>query len=535
MDALRNISTRVTPQNERADSRQTANNAGGYTFTITPEQRLHRFLTLGVEGGTFYVSESALSKDNAAVVVVEYATGDTHYLIDRVVDVSVNGRAPRQNPALFALAAAVGLGDLDGRRYALSQLPTVARTGTHLFLFAGYVENFRGWGRGLRRGIADWYLDKSVDQLAYQLIKYRQREGWSHRDLLRLAHPEGAIAPERARLFDWACGREANTLGIPLLGGYLSTQSADIKALPAIIREHRLSWEMLPTEALNSKDVWAALLDNGLPQTALMRQLPRLTNLGLLRESYYRNLIVTQLTDSAHLRKARVHPINVLVAARTYASGQSARGSSTWCPDRRIVDALDAAFYASFANVVPCGKRMMLALDVSESMSSSPIANMPITARGASAALALITAATEQDCETIAFTSGDRDRSLTHMSVVTPLSISPRQRLDDVINTVSGLPFGRTDCALPMLYALEEGIGVDCFVVYTDSETYAGDIHPHQALRQYREKVNPAAKLVVVGMTSTGFSIADPTDAGMLDIAGFDAAVPSIIADFARG
>jgi 60 kDa SS-A/Ro ribonucleoprotein len=36
-------------------------------------------------------------------------------------------------------------------------------------------------------------------------------------------------------------------------------------------------------------------------------------------------------------------------------------------------------------------------------------------------------------------------------------------------------------------------------------------------------------------MTATEFSIADPSDAGMLDIAGFDGAVPSMIGDFSRG
>ncbi|WP_245669502.1 hypothetical protein [Nocardia speluncae] len=47
---------------------------------------------------------------------------------------------PRQNPALFALAAAAALGDIEGRRTALDALPLVARTGTHLFLFARYIE-----------------------------------------------------------------------------------------------------------------------------------------------------------------------------------------------------------------------------------------------------------------------------------------------------------------------------------------------------------------------------------------------------------
>ena len=111
--------------------------------------------------------------------------------------------------------------------------------------------------------------------------------------------------------------------------------------------------------------------------------------------------------------------------------------------------------------------------------------------------------------------------------------MSPRQRLDDVVQRLNRMPFGGTDCALPMVEALKRRWEVDVFVVYTDSETWAGDIHPVQALREYRERMGIAAKLVVVAMASNGFSIADPDDAGMLDVVGFDAATPELISRFA--
>jgi len=43
------------------------------------------------------------------------------------------------------------------------------------------------------------------------------------------------------------------------------------------------------------------------------------------------------------------------------------------------------------------------------------------------------------------------------------------------------------------------------------------------------------AKAIVVGMTSNGFTLADPNDRGMLDVVGFDTSVPAVIADFVRG
>lgn len=531
MDALSNINHRAHPQREQADPRQVRNHAGGFSFQATPQARLRRFLTLGVDGGTFYVKEHALAKSNAAVVI-DFATHRPADLVQEILDISLAGRAPRQNPALFALAAATALGDDAGKALALAALPQVARTGTHLFTFAGYVEQFRGWGPALRRAVGNWYTGKSADDLAYQMIKYRQRDGWTHRDVLRLAHPKTDNESVN-RLLSWATKGTANTTGLPLLEGFLAAQDLPERRystdLPALVRTYGLSWEMLPTAALNSATVWEALLDSGLPQTALIRQLPRLTRLGLLSDWGDRTgAVVTQLTDRARLRTARVHPVALLNALRTYSGGRSVKGDSTWTPSRRITDALDAAFYASFAQLEPTGQRYMLALDISGSMSWHPIANMVLTPREASAAMAMATAAVEQNYTVVGFTSSNG-----YNNGISPLNISPRQRLDDVLAEVSRYRMGGTDCALPMLAALDRKIMVDTFVIYTDGQTWAGSIHPHEALRLYRERMNPRAKLVFTNMEATETSLADPTDTGILDISGFDAAVPTLIGEFA--
>jgi 60 kDa SS-A/Ro ribonucleoprotein len=225
--------------------------------------------------------------------------------------------------------------------------------------------------------------------------------------------------------------------------------------------------------------------------------------------------------------------VNVLVAQRTYASGRSARGEASWEPSWKIADALDAAFYAAFGAVEPSGKRTLLAVDVSGSMTQS-ISGLPISAREASAALALVQLATEPSATAVGFTSRYGARSWRE-SALAPLRISPRQRLDDALRVVDAMPYGGTDCALPMVYATEQQLSVDTFVVYTDNETWAGAVHPHQALAEYRRRSGIDAKLVVVGMTATEFSIADPTDPGMLDVVGFDASVPTLITEFARG
>jgi 60 kDa SS-A/Ro ribonucleoprotein len=532
-DELKNVNTRVTPQSEPADSRQELNNAGGYTFTIDDVARVRRFLVLGSDGGTYYTTAPKLTKENATVVL-DMARNRTEELVKLIVDVSTLGRAPKANPALFALAAAASLGAKADRKLALDALPLVARTGTHLFLFCGYVEQFRGWGRALKRAVANWYLNKSVSDVAFQAVKYRQREGWSHRDLLRLSRPVPK-SPTRDRLFKWiTTGDVQDYDGLEIIEGFQLAQSASTNDLPHLIEQYRLPWETLPTEALNHRRVWEALLANGLPMGALIRQLPRLTQLGLFESGCDAAPIAAQLVDAEKLRKARMHPMNVLLALRTYSAGHGMRGSETWTPSRIITDALDAAFYASFKVTEPSGKRMLLALDVSTSMTQD-ISGMPISCSEASAAMALITAATEPDYNIVGFTAAAGPRRWSRDAALTPLNISPRQRMDDAVRAVSNLPFGGTDCSLPMVYAKDKGLSVDTFVIYTDNETWAGKIHPHQALTQYRQHSGINAKLIVCGMTATVFSIADPSDVGSLDVVGFDSAVPTLISNFSRG
>jgi 60 kDa SS-A/Ro ribonucleoprotein len=163
---------------------------------------------------------------------------------------------------------------------------------------------------------------------------------------------------------------------------------------------------------------------------------------------------------------------------------------------------------------------------------SSYVSGLPVTCREASAALAMVTAATESQHRIIGFTAGS-GRQLG--AGVTELDISPRRRLDDVCRYTSALPMGATDCALPMVWALKNRVEVDTFHIYTDNETWYGNIHPHQALARYRQKMGIHARLVVVAMTATGNSIADPADPRQLDISGFDSAVPTLLADFSRG
>src|SRR6185503_11387954 len=198
----------------------------------------------------------------------------------------------------------------------------------------------------------------------------------------------------------------------------------------------------VPTQWLNEVAVWEALLDR-MPMTALIRNLGKMTAVGLLEPfSSAARRVAEKLRDATALKRARVHPMATLIAEKIYAQGRGAKGDLTWDPLAKIVEALDDAFYATFSNVNPCGKPMLLALDVSGSMGGSMIAGSCLSAREASAALALITAVTETEYHIMGFSNQ-----------FMPLNISPRMRLHDVVKKISNLPFEGTDCALPMVWA----------------------------------------------------------------------------------
>lgn len=129
------------------DTRLVPNTAGGYGFALDDVARLRRFLILGTDGGTYYVSARELTREVASVVL-RLAETDHPTLLATILDVSGRGAAPKAQPALFALAVAASVGTDAERAAALAALPEVARTGTHLLTFAAYVEQFRGWVAG---------------------------------------------------------------------------------------------------------------------------------------------------------------------------------------------------------------------------------------------------------------------------------------------------------------------------------------------------------------------------------------------------
>lgn len=520
----KHYSTRTTPQSRPIPGKQQVkNNAGGYVFGLDDWARLRRFLILGTEGGTYYQKEAELTVE-ACEAVRRCIVADGARVIKTIIEVSDGGLAPKNEPVIFALAMATKFGDDLVRRAAFDTVPKVCRIGTHLFQFAAYRESLGGWGRGMRRAVAKWYLDKDIDTLALQLTKYQQRNGWSQRDLLRLSHPT-SNDPLYNRTIGYAVGKvDATETGVPLIVAVEKAKRATKPQLIKLITDHKLHREHIPTEYLSDPDVQWAYMQH-MPIGGLIRNLGNFSKSGLLKPlSNAEAFVCFRLSNTENLQRSRVHPFSILLALKTYESGAGFRGTGSWVPCPAVIDALDDAFYEAFTYTEGSGKKFLLGIDVSGSMASAAINNTNITAREAAAAMAMCTLKAEAQVYAHGF---------SHTFV--DLKLSKKMRLDTVVKHISGLPFSSTDCALPMMHALKYKLEVDTFVVYTDNETWSGNIHPDQALDRYRQATGRAARLVTCAFTSSGFTIADPNDAGMLDCVGLDASLPSIITQFSAG
>jgi len=407
----------------------------------------------------------------------------------------------------------------------MNALPNVARIGTHLFTFCEYLDGQRSWGRAVRTGIAKWYLDRTENSLGLQLAKYQQRNGWSHRDVLRLAHVKSDYAPVKIQnALRWSLGKDYDRGNIPHMitcADLMKDYTEDVDKIIDLIETFQAPRELVPTQHLKDRRVWWALLPH-MGAEAMVRNLGNMSSYGVFEDPQWIKFVADKLNDQDYIQKQRLHPIKSLLAKLQYQQGHGMRGDNRWPVIRQIDNALENAFYLGFKAVTPTGLRWCYALDVSGSMSMGDVGNIPgFTPCMATAAMSLVLANVEKDPTIIGF--ADRIKAL---------NIKPNMRLEEAMSNVSRQNFGGTDASLAFQWAASNGKDFDAFCMMTDSETWAGRIHPFVALNTYRRGLNHRVSLITMAFTATSSTIGDTSDPNSLDVVGFDTAVPELISNF---
>jgi 60 kDa SS-A/Ro ribonucleoprotein len=507
------------------ESEMKKNDAGGYSFISSDWLVLQNFLILGTEGGSFYVQEQKLT-DRAATIVNKCVAADGNRVLDMISTISTNGRAVRNTPALFALAVCASSKDETIKRRAMSLLKDVARTGTHLLNFFAYIKSMRGSGRVIRTGIANWFHSLSSSDLSFQLTKYKNRDGWSWADVLRLSHVKSSNSGELV-MFKNALGKlteqekDMYLYGAARAEWELAKCESTMAVVKLINGDTYVTHEMIPTIYKKSPDVWAALLSKGMGVTAMIRNLGNMTSYGVFQNPDNLDIVLKTLTSKEAIKKSRVHPLAIAMAMRTYDLGHGLKGDNSWNPIRKIVDALDTAFVYAFDNVVPTGKRIYLACDVSGSM-TWPIAGMEyFKSSEASAMLAMLFARVEKNSVVRGFSTKMVD-----------LGITKNDSLLAAARKTAGMTFGGTNCSTPFIDAMNRGEDFDAFIVISDGDDWHGSNFPSQAKEQYEKKVGHPVKFIAVSTKVTTTQITDPKDPNQITMVGFDTVIPQAISAF---
>ncbi|NXN43211.1 RO60 protein, partial [Rhinoptilus africanus] len=509
------------------EEKQVPNSESGYVWHVTDMNRLQRFLCFGSEGGTYYIKEQKLGVENAEALIRLIEEGRGCEVVQEIKTFSQEGRAAKHEPLLFALAICSQCSDARTKQAAFKAVPEVCCIPTHLFTFIQFKKDLKEgmkcgmWGRALRKAVADWYNGKNGMAVALAVTKYKQRSGWSHKDLLRLSHlkpaSEGIAIVTKYITKGWKDVQEAYkdkavSADTEKLLKYLEAvekvkHTKDELEVTHLIEEYGLVREHLLTNHLKSKEVWKALLKE-MSISILLKNLGKLTANSVLEPQGSEVAIVCErLRNEKLLKKGRIHPFHILVALETYKAGHGSRGKVWWRPNEDILEALDASFYKTFKTVEPTGKRFLVAVDVSASMTQKVLGSM-VNASTVAAAMCMM-------CSKVVYKSEENFYIIFLGTDVSLMCLLISILMCFIYYFFSlKIPMGTTDCSLPMIWAQKTQTAADVFIVFTDNETFAGNTHPATALREYREKMGIPAKLIVCGMTSNGFTIADPDDRG---------------------
>ena len=526
-------SRKATPQTQAIPGREAEmvqGRSGGFGFKPSIWTMLRRCLITGTASGSFYAGKNELTQE--FIDTVNAAVKEDPKRVAEEILYASDGRAINNSAPIFALVL-LSMGESVAAKAAFRSIfLQVVRTGSHFHEWTSYTKQLRGMGRTVREAGLAWLQCDDVEWLTYQMLKYQQRYGMSFRDELRLFKPKpktiahdglyGYVAknvvPEESEDSD-------NYRQLFQINWYEFVKSNPQEGVRAV-REGGLTHEMIAPIANMNKDVWQALFEK-MPVTATLRNLGSLTDIGVITFSNTQNLdrIEAMLCNKDILRKARIHPIDVLKALKTYASGGSlGRSKKTWQPVDRVVDILETALELSFETQEPTGKVFCHALDVSGSMSYGMVDSIGLTCAEIATTMALVTAKAEKNYAICGFSTEFID-----------LGITAKDSFSSACRKTHYRNFGGTNASVAFEWATKNKIHFDVFCFWTDSESWAGYNHPSQALAEYRRKVNPDAKAIYTTLQVSNISLVDPKDNGSYDFGGFDPSIPKAIQMIAAG
>jgi len=81
--------------------------------------------------------------------------------VNRIIEISDSGRAPKNDPASFALALVAAHGNTETKALA-SRTSAMSAVSDAPVPLRGVLNALRGWGRGLRNAVGRWYVSREL-------------------------------------------------------------------------------------------------------------------------------------------------------------------------------------------------------------------------------------------------------------------------------------------------------------------------------------------------------------------------------------
>jgi hypothetical protein len=91
-------------------------------------------------------------------------------------------------------------------------------------------------------------------------------------------------------------------------------------------------------------------------------------SVGADSKDFWVSIVEVRLKDDIALARAKIHPLNLLIAFKQYKNGSSLKGKLEWDVNSRISKALEDAFYRNTKILLPFEKRCLIAISTGEDM-----------------------------------------------------------------------------------------------------------------------------------------------------------------------
>ena len=162
----------------------------------------------------------------------------------------------------------------------------------------------RGWGRGLRNAVAEWYMRQPLSKLAVDVLPDLS----IHRQIVRRAHPKPRTLAQNA-FFQWVTTGELGHLATPeLRARHLSVIDAverlhatnDLHEAVRLIEEYDLAPELVPPRWKQSARVWEALLGHAAVES-LVAHLRPIGESGVFDDPSLTAMLVARLSNRTKL------------------------------------------------------------------------------------------------------------------------------------------------------------------------------------------------------------------------------------------